>query len=182
MIKWIKEQLNYRAKYKALLNSKDEASKNALMVMGQYEHLCANLPYEHELSTKRHWEEHADARLWKEHKVQTRALNALRETHCSLVELWRENVNKYGYAMYAEWQPIEVAPKDGTVVLGFANNEDGTVFLSEIMWCKKNETIIGVTGSEAGPNQWFSLLLSGSVCPTHWMPLPEPPTLGEKER
>ena len=39
-------------------------------------------------------------------------------------------------------------------------------------------TIIGVTGNEAGPDQWFSLLLSGSVCPTHWMPLPEPPALG----
>jgi hypothetical protein len=78
-----------------------------------------------------------------------------------------------------KWQPIETAPKDGTVVLGFANNEDGTVFLSEIMWCKKNETIIGVTNSVVGPNQWFSLLSSGSVCPTHWMPLPEPPELGE---
>jgi hypothetical protein len=79
-----------------------------------------------------------------------------------------------------EWKPIETAPKDGTVVLGFADNKDGTVFLSEIMWCKKNETIIGVTDSVVGPNQWFSLLSSGSVCPTHWMPLPEPPALGEK--
>jgi len=80
-----------------------------------------------------------------------------------------------------QWLPIGTAPKDGTVVLGFADNEDGTVFLSEIMWCKNNETIIGVTDSVVGPNQWFSLLLSGSVSPSHWMPLPEPPALGEKK-
>ena len=80
-----------------------------------------------------------------------------------------------------QWLPIGTAPKNGTVVLGFADNKDGTVFLSEIMWCKNNETIIGVTDSVVGPNQWFSLLSSGSVCPTHWMPLPEPPVLEKKD-
>jgi hypothetical protein len=168
MFKWIKERLDYRAKYKALLDSKDEASKNALMVMGQYEHLCANLPYDHELSTKRHWEEHADARLLNEYKAQTRALNALRDTHRSLVELWRENVDKYGYDMYSEWQPIETAPKDGTKFLALMRGGNGDI---EIAFHTDGEYGGFRVDSYAPPminEDWM----------THWMPLPKLPELG----
>jgi hypothetical protein len=117
-----------------------------------------------------------------EHKEFGTSLNKLFKeygiTTVTMKKLLREAGVAYLRPTLGQWLPIGTAPKDGTVVLGFANNEDGTVFLSEIMWCKKNETIIGVTGNEAGPNQWFSLLLSGSVRPTHWMPLPKPPKLG----
>ena len=157
MFKWIKEQLNYRAKYEALLDSKDEASKNALMVMGQYEYLCANLPYEHELSTKRHWEEHADARLLSEYEAQTRALNALRKTHRSMTELWQENMHKHGYVMYAEWQPIETAPRDDTEILVFC--EDGGILI----------------GCFAGGMWWIEQTFYEKRKPTHWMLLPNPP-------
>ena len=119
-----------------------------------------------------------------EHKELGTSLNKLFSeygiTTATIKKLLKEHGVAYLRPTLVQWLPIGTAPKDGTVVLGFADNKDGTVFLSEIMWCKKNETIIGVTGSEAGPNQWFSLLLSGSVCPTHWMPLPEPPALEEK--
>jgi len=120
-----------------------------------------------------------------EHKEFGTPINKLSREYgmspLTIKKLLKEHGVAYLRPTLVQWLPIGTAPKDGTVVLGFANNEDGTVFLSEIMWCKKNETIIGVTGNEVGPDQWFSLLLSGSVCPTHWMPLPEPPELGEKK-
>jgi hypothetical protein len=73
------------------------------------------------------------------------------------------------------WQPIETAPRNGTIFLGyFANNDDDTIFLSEIMWVGKDEVVIG-NGEPVGPSKWFSLLSQSVVNPTHWMPLPEPP-------
>jgi hypothetical protein len=58
-----------------------------------------------------------------------------------------------------EWQPIETAPKDGTVVLLWDGEyvTQGTHFGG--MWLPHGECDF------AGPN-WL---------PTHWMPLPEPP-------
>ena len=120
-----------------------------------------------------------------EYKEFGTSINKLSREHgispLTIKKLLKENGVAYLRPTLVQWLPIGTAPKDGTVVLGFADNEDGTVFLSEIMWCKNNETIIGVTDSVVGPNQWFSLLLSGSVSPSHWMPLPEPPALGEKK-
>ena len=120
-----------------------------------------------------------------EHKEFGTPINKLSREYgmspLTIKKLLKENGVAYLHPTLVQWLPIGTAPKNGTVVLGFADNKDGTVFLSEIMWCKKNETIIGIAGNEAGPNQWFSLLLSGSVCPTHWMPLPEPPALGGKK-
>jgi len=75
------------------------------------------------------------------------------------------------------WQPIETAPKNGTIVLGYFDNGDGSIFMSHIMWVKSGEMICG--GNEhdgfVGPQKWFSLLGRDEVLPTHWMPLPEPP-------
>jgi Protein of unknown function (DUF551) len=48
MLDWIRKQLDYRAKYLAAVEASREASANALAVMGQYDYLCANLPYEHD--------------------------------------------------------------------------------------------------------------------------------------
>lgn len=64
------------------------------------------------------------------------------------------------------WQPIETAPKDGTrILLGRGDR----VWLDE--WWKG----IGISG-------WASLVAweqaggSYSLPPTHWMPLPDPPS------
>lgn len=58
------------------------------------------------------------------------------------------------------WQPIETAPKDGTRILVFRENEDG-----------HEQKRIGVDYFKRGV--WW--LSRTQMRPTHWMPLPEPP-------
>jgi hypothetical protein len=54
-----------------------------------------------------------------------------------------------------EWQPIETAPKDGTVIIVYAPD-----FFQTAAWAGNGWT--------NAANSWL-----GDV--THWMPLPEPP-------
>ena len=59
------------------------------------------------------------------------------------------------------WQPIETAPKDcKTQVLA---------------WCKDYDHlfIVNYTGTEG---MWYVSCSEGYIRPTHWMPLPRPPT------
>jgi len=71
----------------------------------------------------------------------------------------------------SDWQPIETAPKNGTLILlGAANG----------VWVGK---YIPVYVSGFVPdNPWSSMLLNHDhmaeryTRPTNWMPLPEPPT------
>lgn len=65
-----------------------------------------------------------------------------------------------------DWQPIESAPKDGVVLVGghwpVVENE----WLSGQSWWNIGTcTDVGVYGS------W-----DDRISPTHWMPLPEPPS------
>ena len=61
-----------------------------------------------------------------------------------------------------KWQPIETAPKDDTDMLLFCG--DGICI-----------------GSYAAGMFWFVQNDYELRDPTHWMPLPEPPALGEKK-
>lgn len=70
------------------------------------------------------------------------------------------------------WQPIESAPKDGSVIL--LANPAGC-------WMAR---YFAVYGSGYRPDSpWFSVMLNHDhmkrsgrfLQPTHWMPLPEPP-------
>ena len=65
-----------------------------------------------------------------------------------------------------EWNPIETAPKDGTVLLLFARCKTATAPAVNIGWY-----IDGMGWIEAAfhPNEPQGLV------PTHWMPRPEPP-------
>ena len=72
-----------------------------------------------------------------------------------------------------EWQPIETAPKDGTVVLVWYNNgiKDHSPLSSHVRkaaWIDDAEfwQIDGVGGNI-------------EHIPTHWMPLPNPPEVGQ---
>ena len=64
------------------------------------------------------------------------------------------------------WRPIETAPKDGTEVLVFVppNRLSVNPFVAQAR---------NPTGA-----QWWARRV-GSIKPTHWMPLPDPP---EEER
>jgi len=75
------------------------------------------------------------------------------------------------------WMPIVTAPKDGSIVFGYFANDDGSIFMSHIMWVKGGEMVCGGNEDDVlvGPQKWFSLLARRDVSPTHWMPLPEPP-------
>lgn len=60
-----------------------------------------------------------------------------------------------------KWQPIETAPKDGTIILFF------------IPFCE----IVTSGVYEKAYNEWRSLMVPHATLnpPTHWMPLPEQP-------
>ena len=64
----------------------------------------------------------------------------------------------------SEWQPIETAPKDGSEVWAF-NDEQG-----RMKWISGDGYALWV---------WADALLCdvdpSPESPTHWMPLPEPP-------
>ena len=73
-----------------------------------------------------------------------------------------------------EWQPIETAPKDGTSFLGW----DGK-YVTEMIWAS-HEDDDGHVGwccagfSYGGVLYDLHYLPLGE--PTHWMPLPDPPS------
>jgi hypothetical protein len=76
------------------------------------------------------------------------------------------------------WQPIETAPKDGTRVLLL--NESGEIEVagyvedfyerSEFVRKAKDGDVYRTVLVDCG--YWQTEV---AVCPTHWMPLPEPP-------
>jgi len=62
------------------------------------------------------------------------------------------------------WQPIETAPKDGTFVL---------------LWLGPHWETAEVLQWSEEENAWIDRhhgALIGSLVPTHWQPLPTPPT------
>lgn len=66
-----------------------------------------------------------------------------------------------------EWQPIETAPKDGTIILGY--DDSGVVAAMRF-----------VVPMYGGHPEWELAELSWpndsmSAYPTHWMPMPPPP-------
>lgn len=67
-------------------------------------------------------------------------------------------------AQSEEWQPIETAPKDGTPILG--TDEDGEQYVIE--WWPKG-------ARQDGFYECGDLLRA----PTHWRPLPSPPSKQE---
>ncbi len=62
-----------------------------------------------------------------------------------------------------EWRPIETAPKDKS-----------TWFLAAKAGCRW--AIVVRAMPLGGFQDWRGELIEGLFAPTHWMPLPEPPT------
>jgi hypothetical protein len=73
----------------------------------------------------------------------------------------------------SEWQPIETAPRDSTVVLVY--RADAGVFTA---WFTNPGFALGLPDDEWTEDEWWSTDgtdLQGDLMPTHWMPLPAPP-------
>ncbi len=73
-----------------------------------------------------------------------------------------------------EWQPIETAPKDGTVILAFVLGASIPSIVSwvtyrrESRWCIEPETFME-------DDHFDEFWTATRYEPTHWMPLPTPP-------
>lgn len=91
---------------------------------------------------------------------------------------WERVIAKY----LPQWQPIETAPRDGRDFLVLTAS--GPVVAH---WREESVTIIGARRGSRGhglrsPEGW---ILNGVtsrtviVTPTHWMPIPAPPTTGD---
>ena len=85
-------------------------------------------------------------------------------------------------AEQSRWQPIETAPKDGTLILGWAINLR-TSMIRFVRNHKGPESYSGPMGGYAdwqnrkGSDGWQSVESIGGwlVAPTHWQHLPGPP-------
>lgn len=82
-----------------------------------------------------------------------------------------DRIRELESALANNWQLIETAPKDGTVILGFMR--------WELLYDGRYETFIGQT-------HWADINCGGWVSwcpgkPTHWQPLPLPPATTQKE-
>jgi hypothetical protein len=64
----------------------------------------------------------------------------------------------------SEWQKIETAPKDGTIILAYCPNHfyNGGAFIGEAVFIPEFSI-------------WEERIDGCVVEPTHWMPLPNPP-------
>jgi hypothetical protein len=69
-----------------------------------------------------------------------------------------------------DWQPIETAPKDREIFLWYPARDDGSpAGFSQGRWCD------AVINGEVKGFAWMDAAYVNHH-PTHWMPLPEPPS------
>lgn len=75
----------------------------------------------------------------------------------------------------SDWQPIETAPKDGTRVLAFAQGATGSpldVFYGVASWVNADPDVNPGIPPEELSLWWWPY----AIRPTHWQPLPPPPS------
>lgn len=77
----------------------------------------------------------------------------------------------------SDWQPFETAPKDSTWIQIWVIDKDG-----EGRWCPEayysQREGLWITDDGYGSSVWVECYGT----PTHWMPLPEPPSNVEQRR
>lgn len=62
------------------------------------------------------------------------------------------------------WQPIETAPKDGTLILLYPKDGDGIISIGRWMTMRGGNSIWAAGGGWFEPDEV-----------SHWLPLPKPP-------
>ena len=74
----------------------------------------------------------------------------------------------------SDWQPIETAPKDGTVILLYRFTDPVKLGFPIYTRFQAWDYAVGyyTSDKERAPTGWVSPPIAN---PTHWMPLPEPP-------
>jgi len=94
-----------------------------------------------------------------------KSLQERMERGSDFIKKYEQEKNQY------KWQPIETAPKDGTVILVINGEEEGH-YTSSFQ--------IGTASWDRSYSGYY--WLSNACCdgvsyyiPTHWMPLPNPP-------
>ena len=80
--------------------------------------------------------------------------------------------------MSQTWQPIETAPKDGTKIIVWTVHDE--VEVSEWFRTTGDEYVEAEGGLYRKENKLYYEGWNGNK-PTHWMPLPPPPTDGAGE-
>lgn len=70
------------------------------------------------------------------------------------------------------WQPIESAPKDGTDILGYFPDWKRPIAVT--CWMDYKSLDHGVVTYHS--QYWFTGIAMNKSNPTHWMPLPDPPS------
>jgi hypothetical protein len=82
-----------------------------------------------------------------------------------------------------EWQPIATAPKDGTEILGYTNEPWGGFPVMDVRVCSWEPLDNPVARQWGISGTWHrrhvasgKSLMGGAFQPTHWMPLPAPPS------
>lgn len=100
-----------------------------------------------------------------------------------ITDLERRKLAQAGTASISTggWQPIETAPKDGTIIIGYEVKQD-RIGVSLVSWHKGKSTegwvqSIGAeikNGKRIHDDNWKLI----GLAVTHWVPLPQPP-MGE---
>lgn len=73
-----------------------------------------------------------------------------------------------------DWQPIETAPKDGTLLEGLRRHPNGTSFLGRVRWYVEPDPPPLAFWRWVGTGEDMGWSLENP--PTHWMPIPAPPS------
>lgn len=87
---------------------------------------------------------------------------------------WQTLVDARKDATAGEWLPIETAPRDDFPVDLWYEDQDGLFYyrVPDCRWSRAHEYWVNKEGLPADMKNY----------PTHWMPVPEPPTEKDTER
>ena len=88
--------------------------------------------------------------------------------------------------LMSEWQPIETAPEAVPILVNAPGADRGRDSCEVVVIVRVDGELHYWTngGPNAGSNMWFcgDASVADPRFPTHWMPLPSPPTTDRQER